>query len=117
MAARDQSYGGDSDYVGKTVDDNMIMLRMRIRENKLVEMTKEPPMDWMEWEKKYYANNGYNEDVYQVLGFLQNYLMNVRPGLALGLILVLGLSLVLSTGVVFSHAIQMVRALVNNVHM
>ncbi|KAL5745097.1 hypothetical protein ACOSP7_026243 [Xanthoceras sorbifolium] len=79
--------GGGNPYgSGRTVDEDMIVLRMRIREQKMLEMRSEPPPNWMEWEKKYYANNGYGEDICEALGFLQNYLMNMRPAFALGLI-------------------------------
>ncbi|KAK3218352.1 hypothetical protein Dsin_012322 [Dipteronia sinensis] len=107
-----RNYGGD--YRGKIVDENMIVLRMRIREIKMLERRNETPSNWLEWEKKYYANNGYNEDVCEALGFLQNYLMNMRPGLALGLIAVVTLSLVISTGVVLFHAIQIARIIISS---
>ncbi|KAK2652370.1 hypothetical protein Ddye_012226 [Dipteronia dyeriana] len=51
----------------------MIVLRMRIRENKMLETRNETPSNWMEWEKKYYANNGYNEDVCEALRLLSIY--------------------------------------------
>ncbi|GJV82543.1 hypothetical protein Tco_1522441 [Tanacetum coccineum] len=46
---------------GKLVDENMIVLRMRIKE---LEMGGLPPTmleSWMEWEKKYYPD--YNKDM------------------------------------------------------
>ncbi|TXG69988.1 hypothetical protein EZV62_004923 [Acer yangbiense] len=102
--------GGD--YGGRLVDENMIVLRMRIRENKMLETRNDTPSNWMEWEKKYYANNGYNEDVCEALGFLQNHLMNMRPAFVLGLITLVTLSLVLSTGVVLVHAIQIAQIII-----
>ncbi|KAH7556933.1 hypothetical protein JRO89_XS11G0013500 [Xanthoceras sorbifolium] len=87
---------------GRLVDENMIVLRMRIQEtlrNEEEEAT--PPSNWMEWEKSYYAHNGYNEDVFEGIGFLQNCLMNMRPGLALGFTALVALSLVMSAGIVF----------------
>ncbi|KAI9161106.1 hypothetical protein LWI28_014426 [Acer negundo] len=108
-----RNYGGD--YKGRIVDENMIVLRMRIRENKMMETRNDTPSNWMEWEKKYYANNGYNEDVCEALGFLQNYLMNMRPALALGLITLVTLSLVLSTGVVLVHAIQITQMMISSI--
>ncbi|KAK2652379.1 hypothetical protein Ddye_012235 [Dipteronia dyeriana] len=78
-------YGGDHHYGGRLVDENMIVLRMRIGEIKMLEKRNEPPSNSMEWEKKYYANNGHDEDVLEAVGFLQNNLMNMRPDLALGL--------------------------------
>ncbi|GMN28300.1 hypothetical protein TIFTF001_002013 [Ficus carica] len=71
---------------GRLVDENMIVLRMRIRGVKMLENghdgRDQPPSDWMEWEKQYFVH--YNEDVLEGIGLLQNYLMNIRPSLALG---------------------------------
>ncbi|KAK3218353.1 hypothetical protein Dsin_012323 [Dipteronia sinensis] len=108
-----RNYGGD--YRGRVVDENMIVLRMRIRENKMLETRNETPSNWMEWEKKYYANCGYNEDVCEASGFLQNYWMNKRPALVLGLITLVTLSLVLSTGVVLVHAIQIAQMMISSI--
>ncbi|KAK2652374.1 hypothetical protein Ddye_012230 [Dipteronia dyeriana] len=108
-----RNYGGD--YRGSIVDENMIVLRMRIQEIKMLERRNETPSNWMDWEKKYYANNGYNEDLCEALGFLQNYLMNMRPGLALGLIALVTLSLVISTGVVLFHAIQIAHIIISSI--
>ncbi|TXG69992.1 hypothetical protein EZV62_004927 [Acer yangbiense] len=104
------SKGGD--YGGRLVDENMIVLRMRIRENKMLETRNEPPSNWMEWEKRYYEHNGYNEDVFEALGFVQKCLMNNRPALALVLIALLTLSLVISTGVVLFHAIEIAQIII-----
>ncbi|TXG69989.1 hypothetical protein EZV62_004924 [Acer yangbiense] len=104
------SKGGD--YGGRLVDENMIVLRMRIRENKMLETRNEPPSNWMEWEKRYYEHNGYNEDVFEALGFVQNCLMNNRPALALVLIALLTLSLVISTGAVLFHAIEIAQIII-----
>ncbi|KAL5809976.1 hypothetical protein ACOSQ4_026544 [Xanthoceras sorbifolium] len=98
---------------GRLVDENMIVLRMRIQEtlrNEEEEAT--PPSNWMEWEKSYYAHNGYNEDVFEAIGFLQNCLMNIRPGLALGFIALVALSLVMSTGVVVFHAVKIAQIII-----
>ncbi|TXG69998.1 hypothetical protein EZV62_004933 [Acer yangbiense] len=80
----------------------------------MLETRNEPPSNWMEWEKKHYANNGYNEDVCEALGFLQNYLTNMRPSLALGLITLVALSLVISAGVVLVHSIQIAQMMISS---
>ncbi|KAK2652383.1 hypothetical protein Ddye_012239 [Dipteronia dyeriana] len=98
--------GGDDG--GRLVDENMIVLRMRIRENKKLETRNKLPSNWMEWEKRYYAHNGYNEDVFEALGFVQNCLMNNRPALALCLIALL----VMSTGVFLFHAIKIAHIVI-----
>ncbi|XP_057994441.1 uncharacterized protein LOC131174685 [Hevea brasiliensis] len=69
-AKREGLNGGD--YWGHTVDENMIVLRMRIKDMKLLEGRhhddhQDPCSDW---EKKYYVH--YNADVCEAMGLLQN---------------------------------------------
>ncbi|KAL5743389.1 hypothetical protein ACOSQ2_026505 [Xanthoceras sorbifolium] len=106
-----RNYRGDH-YGGRIVDENMIVLRMRIRESKMLETRSEPPPNWMEWEKKYYANKGYDEDVCEALGFLQNYLMNMRPGFALGLIALIASNLIVSTGIAVFYAVKLAQIII-----
>ncbi|KAJ0099447.1 hypothetical protein Patl1_21357 [Pistacia atlantica] len=103
------------DYKGRLVDENMIVLRMRIQEKKLLEGNYEPPSNWMEWEKKYYVD--YNQDVCEAIGLLQSYLMNIRPGLALGLIGVLAMSVAISTGVLLFQALEMAKIIFFGFHL
>jgi hypothetical protein len=42
------------DYWGRLVDKNMIVLRLRMREMKILETNYKPPSTWMEWEKQYF---------------------------------------------------------------
>lgn len=78
------------------VDENMIVLRMRIKDMKILETEKSgPPSNWMGWEKKYFAH--YNEDICEAIGLLQMYLMETRPALAMGMLGLICLSLSLST--------------------
>ncbi|XP_007033113.2 PREDICTED: uncharacterized protein LOC18601947 [Theobroma cacao] len=93
-STRGTNNGGDH-YQGKLVDESMIQLRMRIKEMKVFEKSDELPSNWMEWEKQYFLH--YNEDICKAIGLLQNYLMNVRPSLALGMIALLMLSVPIST--------------------
>ncbi|KAK4430286.1 hypothetical protein Salat_1329300 [Sesamum alatum] len=74
----------------KLVDENMIVLKMRIQEIKRKEEENQAtttPNSWMEWEKQWCKN--YESDVYEVVGFLQVLLMNTRPSLVLGLLALL----------------------------
>ena len=103
------------DYGGKLVDEDMIVLRMRIREMKMLETSESPPSDWKEWEKRYYDH--YNEDVCEAVGLLQSYLMNIRPSLALGFLALIALSVPISTAVVILHAIGMARGILSGVHL
>ncbi|CAA2934668.1 Mediator of RNA polymerase II transcription subunit 18 [Olea europaea subsp. europaea] len=75
---------------GRLVDENMIVLRMRIHDLKMAEESHSPPENWMEWEKKWYVN--YDSDVIEAVGLLQNLLMDSRPGLVLGVVALIILS-------------------------
>ncbi|KAK3024120.1 hypothetical protein RJ639_043579 [Escallonia herrerae] len=91
--ARDRDHDGS-----RAVDDNMIVLRQRIREMRTEEATDEAPADWMEWEKGYYSS--YNSDVCEAVGLLQYFLMETRPSLALGMVALVIISVMISTTVV-----------------
>ncbi|XP_047165377.1 uncharacterized protein LOC124834671 [Vigna umbellata] len=78
-ASKSDSFGHH--YEGKMVDDNMILLRMRIREIETLETKGKDSSDWNEWEKKYFQN--YDSDVCEAVGVLQRVLMNTRPSFAL----------------------------------
>ncbi|KAH0671734.1 hypothetical protein KY290_026429 [Solanum tuberosum] len=93
---------------GRSVDENMIVLRMRIKDMKLLETEKSgPPSNWMGWEKKYFSH--YNEDVCEAIGLLQMYLMETRPALALGMLALICLSLSLSTYFLLQQVIEMAK--------
>ncbi|KAA8547753.1 hypothetical protein F0562_004182 [Nyssa sinensis] len=55
------------DYSGRLVDEDMIVLRLRIRETKILETSYEPPSNWMEWEKQYYIAHDYDKDVCEAM--------------------------------------------------
>nr|KAJ0210389.1 hypothetical protein LSAT_V11C400217250 [Lactuca sativa] len=92
------------------VDENMIVLRMRIKEVEMEEtggLLPEKSRCWMVWEKKYYEH--YNQDVCEAMRVLQMCLMNTRPCFALGTLALLMLSVILSTGVVIDSFISFVK--------
>lgn len=90
------------------VDENMIVLRMRIKDMKLLEAGQSgPPSNWMGWEKKYFAH--YNEDVCEVIGLLQMYLMETRPALALGMLALICLSVPFSTYFMVLQVMEMAK--------
>ncbi|KAJ4960754.1 hypothetical protein NE237_020664 [Protea cynaroides] len=80
FAASRNDYGGGNG----TVDENMVVLRKRILEIKMMEKKHEAPEDWMEWEKKYCRH--YNSDVCEAVGLLQTQLMEMRPSLVFGMV-------------------------------
>lgn len=115
VKARQEGLNGGN-YWGHTVDENMIVLRMRIKEMELLERSHndEPCLDWMDWEKKYYVH--YHADVCVAMGLLQNYLMNVRPSLGIGTLAVLTFSVLLSAGVVLGHALEISKEITSGFH-
>ncbi|RZC61341.1 hypothetical protein C5167_023103 [Papaver somniferum] len=109
--------GGDSSqdnryyYGGRLVDENMIVLRKRIHETKMIERNYEPPSDWMDWEKKYYTS--YDANICSVVGVLQDKLMNMRPSVALGTIAIVTLSVPVSTAMIGFHLFQIVHTVLS----
>ena len=103
-ASRRDSHGHH--YDGKSVDDNMIILRMRIQEIEMQESEKkEAPPDWMEWEKMYFVN--YGSDIFEAIGLLQTLLMDTRPCLVLGVLVLIILSMSVSMSLPVLHLVQL----------
>ncbi|KAJ6988148.1 hypothetical protein NC653_021163 [Populus alba x Populus x berolinensis] len=100
--SHDQNY-----FSGRIVDENMIVLRKRIHEMKMVERNYEPPANWMEWEKRYFTS--YDSLICEMMGFLQSQLMDTRPGLALGFIALISLSVPMATAMMFFHFSEMFK--------
>uniref|UniRef100_A0A7N0VAY5 Uncharacterized protein n=1 Tax=Kalanchoe fedtschenkoi TaxID=63787 RepID=A0A7N0VAY5_KALFE len=75
---------------GRMVDENLIVLRKRIHETKMIEKNYEPPAEWMEWEKKLYTS--YDSMVCEAVGMLQARLMESRPSRVLAMALLISLS-------------------------
>ncbi|CAK7326698.1 unnamed protein product [Dovyalis caffra] len=86
------------DYSDKLIDEDMIVLRMRIQEMKIAERNYDVSSEWLEWEKRYYSDS-YNSDVCEAVGFLQSVLMKTRPSLVLGMVGLVALSIPTSIGV------------------
>ncbi|KAI7997351.1 hypothetical protein LOK49_LG10G00852 [Camellia lanceoleosa] len=100
---------------GRIVDENLIVLRKRIHEMKMIERNYDPPANWMDGEKNCYA--GYDEFICEAMAVLQSGLMNTRPSLALGMAVIVGLSVPASTGLVVFHLVEMViNAVLSGVH-
>ncbi|KAJ3692387.1 hypothetical protein LUZ60_012737 [Juncus effusus] len=96
---------GEWDPLADKVDQDMIILRKRIHEIKMDDMDKSQPLNWMEWEKDYYETS-YVSDVCDFVGLLQIFLMNSRPSLAIGIILLIFLSLPTSLWFVLQHLME-----------
>nr|XP_027095553.1 uncharacterized protein LOC113715525 [Coffea arabica] len=106
----DQNYSS-----GRMVDENMIVLRKRIHETKMIERNYEPPSEWMDWEKKYYTS--YDSMICEVMGFLQSHLMDTRPSLALGMIALVGLSVPTSTFLVMSQLMELTKGVLAGINI
>ncbi|KAG2301757.1 hypothetical protein Bca4012_059991 [Brassica carinata] len=91
-SGKDHYYGG-----GRMVDENMILLRKRIHEMKMVERNYEPPSHWTEWEKRFYSS--YDSVICDSVGLLQSFLMNSRPTVAIATLLLLLVSVPVSSSV------------------
>ncbi|XVF71496.1 hypothetical protein PTKIN_Ptkin12aG0042200 [Pterospermum kingtungense] len=108
-STRNTNCGGDDHHQGKLVDDNMIVLRMRIKEMKVLEKKDELPSNWMEWEKQYFPQ--YNEDICKAMELLQNYLMNIRPSLAFGIMALLTFSVPISTAIFLFRGLAIAKGI------
>nr|XP_011463680.1 PREDICTED: uncharacterized protein LOC105351361 [Fragaria vesca subsp. vesca] len=104
------SYDRDN-HDGKLVDEDMIVLRMRIHDIEMTETSdrNEMPSHWMEWEKRYHAH--YNSDVYEAVGLLQSQLMKTRPCLALGILALFTLSVPVTTAALMSPLFDIVKGI------
>ncbi|KAI3502565.1 hypothetical protein L1887_30708 [Cichorium endivia] len=104
-------FAAKKDASGHLVDENMIILRKRIHEIKMVEINYEPPSNWMKWEKRYYTS--YDAYVCELVGLLQSRLMNTRPSVALGLMALITLSLPVSTFMIVCNAVKIMSGILH----
>lgn len=117
----DESGGGDifrrpRDGSGKVVDEGMIVLRKRIHEMKMLERNyDEPPSEWMDWEKEYYTR--YDSIVCDLVDVLQSCLMESRPSVVLGVVVLLSVSVPISSIVVVLHFLGIARSFLSGVHL
>ncbi|KAI5591435.1 hypothetical protein BDE02_04G079700 [Populus trichocarpa] len=96
------------------VDESMLVLRKRIHEMKMVERNYEPPEEWMEWEKQFYTS--YDEFICKFVGFLQLHLMNTRPSLALGMLLLVTMSVPASMVMIAQRLMEATCGVFSTVH-
>ncbi|KAJ9173019.1 hypothetical protein P3X46_016197 [Hevea brasiliensis] len=108
--------GRRSDSFGEMhVDESMIVLRKRIHEMKMMERNYEPPAEWMEWEKQLYAS--YDEFICKFVGFLQLKLMNTRPSLAMGMLLLITMSVPVSTATIALQLMEVANGAISTLHL
>ncbi|KAJ9708352.1 hypothetical protein PVL29_000410 [Vitis rotundifolia] len=100
---------------GRLVDENLIVLRKRIHEMKMVERNYEPPEDWMEWEKHFYTS--YDAFICDAMGLLQSQLMNTRPSLVLGMLAVITLSVPTSAALILCHFVEITKCVFAGIHL
>ncbi|CAI9756021.1 unnamed protein product [Fraxinus pennsylvanica] len=95
---------------GRLVDENMILLRMRIHDMKMAEENHAPPANWMEWEKRWYVN--YDSDVFEAVGLLQNLLMDSSPSLVLGMVALMILSGSTSLALLLFYLVDILKGMI-----
>ncbi|KAH6760295.1 hypothetical protein C2S51_017244 [Perilla frutescens var. frutescens] len=89
-----RAQGGENE--GKSVDDqNMIVLRMRIKKMKVIESGEgappPPSSEWKEWERMVFTH--YHEGVCDSVEMLQVFLMNTRPSVAVGMLALIAMAI------------------------
>ena len=106
-SSRKEAHDHHQNYSSRLVDENMIVLRKKIHEMKMVERNYEPPAEWMDWEKRYYTS--YDSIICQAMGLLQSQLMNTRPSLALAFMALIVFSVPASTFMLISHMLEITK--------
>ncbi|GMH26242.1 hypothetical protein Nepgr_028085 [Nepenthes gracilis] len=101
LALRREPHDRDFFCNGRFVDENMIVLRKRIHEMKMIERNYETPSDWTEGEKELFS--GYGAFICEVFGALQSQLMSTRPSLAIGMVALVTLSVPTAAAFIFLH--------------
>ncbi|XP_060183277.1 uncharacterized protein LOC132613268 [Lycium barbarum] len=99
----------------RLVDENLIVLRKRIHEMKMIERNYEPPTEWMDWEKS--KDTDYDSNICEAVGLLQAQLMDTRPGLVLGMVAPIALSVPTSTGVILFHLLELAKGVFAGLHI
>ncbi|KAK1386987.1 ABC-2 type transporter family protein [Heracleum sosnowskyi] len=104
----------DKNQNGRVVDESMIVLRMRIRDIKMAESNEDQdvPENWMEWDKTYY-HQSYSSDITNGVGKLQQILMETRPSLALGMLVLVLCSLSYSMVMAVCMLIDMAKFIIH----
>lgn len=75
---------------------------------KVAEGSYDAPPEWMDWEKRCYAS--YGSGVSRLVGMLQAFLLNARPGLAFGLVAVITVAVPASVTVIVFHLLAAVMS-------
>ncbi|XP_068331759.1 uncharacterized protein [Pyrus communis] len=103
---------GHDNYDGRLVEEDMIVLRMRIHDAEMQDDDHQPPSNWMQWEKQYYAH--YNSDICEGVGLLQSQLMNTRPSVALGMLALVTLSVPVSAAALMFPLLDIFKGILDN---
>ncbi|XP_051146226.1 uncharacterized protein LOC127261847 [Andrographis paniculata] len=100
----------------RMVDENMIVLRHRIRQVKAAEAEpgREAPPEWMDWEKEMYRDGAYESMIFDVVARLQSCLVETRPSLALGMAAVVAVGVPTATAAAVVGLLQFLIGLVHH---
>ncbi|XP_075475614.1 uncharacterized protein LOC142506804 [Primulina tabacum] len=110
----------DNDAGKSSVDENMIVLRMRIKKMKALEVASKERVtpsseDSKEWEKKLFALG--HENVYETTENLQSYLMKTKPSVALGMLALFVMCVPLSSPFAVDNVLKVVKGLLAGCHV
>ncbi|MFS7951155.1 hypothetical protein Hanom_Chr07g00591641 [Helianthus anomalus] len=72
------------------------------------------PNNWMELEKTYTYSGGYHSDVYEAITVLQRFLMETRPSMALGLVVIVAFGSCVAGAMVLQWLINLALGYLNN---
>lgn len=94
------------------VDEDMIVLRLRIKELEMMEKGEKVcvPSNWFEWEKKYYMQ--FQSGICREIGYMQLFLMNSRPSFGMGIIGFVVSSVLISNVLLIFHGIEMIEGII-----
>ncbi|KAK1280472.1 hypothetical protein QJS04_geneDACA002985 [Acorus gramineus] len=106
--------GGGGDFGGSLVDSDMVVLRRRLHELKLTQNDHRPtpPPHWTEWEKRWWMTSHCSEAC-AAAGVLQTAIMNVRPAVAVGALMLVSVSVPVAA---VSAASGLAAAVVSGLH-
>ncbi|XP_030442424.1 uncharacterized protein LOC115664664 [Syzygium oleosum] len=116
FASRREEYDGMDQYSGgHHVDRDMVVLRKRIHEMRMAERGREPPPEWMDWEKRCYTS--YDSIICKTVGFLQSQMMNARPSVVLGVATLVVFSVPTSSALALFRLAEVTRDILATVHL
>ncbi|PKA63505.1 hypothetical protein AXF42_Ash005400 [Apostasia shenzhenica] len=103
---------------GGLVDENMVVLRRRIRELQSEEenFCDDRTAGWMEWEQRYYGSS-YGSDVCEAVGLLQALLLSTRPAIAVGVGVAVAAGVPAAGVIIFVQIVGALGSILQGIHL